>query len=114
ERALEIAHLPVRPSPQFTSEQMSWIAIARLVGPGDDVIVPALVPERDGDQHVGERRRRVAVESMSFQLKSTIQVAERFHQATIVEVRFSVIRVDGQGTLETSLGGDPIPVTEEH
>src|SRR5262245_24005979 len=44
-RALEIAHLPVRAAEQFTSERMLWIAIERLVGPHDHVVVPALIPE---------------------------------------------------------------------
>ena len=66
-RAREIAHHPVRACEQFTSEEMLWIAIERLVGPHDHVIVPTLIPERDGNQHVGERRRRVAFESLQFQ-----------------------------------------------
>src|SRR5205814_4644323 len=114
ETALEIAYLPVRACQQFTSEPISWIAIERLVGPYDHVIVPTLIPEREGDPLVGERRRRVALEPLQLQLKSTIQVAERFYQVAVVEVRFSVIRVDGQGALEASFGGDPLPVAEEH
>jgi hypothetical protein len=31
-----------------------------------------------------------------------------------VKVRYRVIRVDGQGALEASLGGDPIPPCHEH
>ena len=71
--ALEIAQLPVRASQQFTSHPMFWIAIERFVGPHDHVVVPTLIPERDGDQHVSERRRRVALETLQFQLKSTLQ-----------------------------------------
>ena len=93
---------------------MSWIPIERLVDPYDHVVVPTLIPERDANQHVGERRCRIAFESLQFQLKSATQVAECFHQAAVMEVRFSVIRVDGQGTLEASLCGDPIPVCKEH
>jgi hypothetical protein len=56
---------------------MPRIAIERLADPHDHVVVPSLIPERDGDQHVGERRRRIAFQSLQLQLKSTIQVAER-------------------------------------
>ena len=93
---------------------MVWIAIERLVGPHDHVVVPALIPERAGDLDVGERRRRVACQTLQFQLKPALQVAERFHQGAVVEVRFRVIRVDGQGALEAALGGDPIPLCHEH
>ncbi len=71
---------------------MVWIAIERLVGPHDHVVVPALIPERAGDLDVGERRRRVAFQTLQFQLKPALQVAERFHQVAVVEVRFGETR----------------------
>ena len=47
--ALEIAQLPVRAHEQFTSDMMFWIAIERLVGKDDHVVVPTLIPARDCD-----------------------------------------------------------------
>ena len=68
ELAFEIAFLPVRADQQFTSEQMLRIAIERLVDPHDHVVVPTLIPERDRDRHVSERRRRVAFQTLQFQV----------------------------------------------
>src|SRR6266540_514745 len=62
--AREIAHLPVGNCQHCTSERMLWIAIERFVGPHDHVIVPTLIPEREGDLHVSERRRRVAFQTL--------------------------------------------------
>ena len=56
------------PSEQFTGEQMLWIAIERLVGPHDHVVVAAQIPERAGDLDVGGRRRRVAFQTLQFQV----------------------------------------------
>src|SRR4029450_11318003 len=78
------------------------------------VVVATLIPERDGNEHVCERRSRVAFETLELQFKSARQFTERFHQAAVMEVRFGVIRVDGEGALEASLGGNPIPLCKEH
>jgi hypothetical protein len=48
-KALEIAHLPVGGCDRFMSGRMVWIAIERLVGPHDHVVVPTLNPARDCD-----------------------------------------------------------------
>jgi hypothetical protein len=45
-RALEIAHLPSTRLPSIHERTMLWIAIERLVGPHDHVVVPTLKPER--------------------------------------------------------------------
>ena len=111
----EIALLPVGAHEQFTSEQMSWIAIERLVDPHDHVVVPTLIPER-GRRSARERAptsSRIRDPAVSARIRAS-RSTERLHQAAVVEVRFRVIRVDGQGALEASLGGDPIPLAEEH
>ena len=109
-----IALLPIRTNEQFTGEQMLRIAIERLAEPDDHVVISTLIPERDRNEHVRERRSRVALETLQLQLESARQVTERFHQAAIMEVHFCVIRVDGEGALEAALRRGPIPFTEEH
>ena len=106
----EIAFLPVGADEQFTSEQMARIAVERLVHPHDHVVVPALIPERDRDEHVCERRSRVAFETLQLQLESARQLTEGLHQAAVMEVRFRVIRVDGEGALEAALRGESNPI----
>ena len=81
--AVEIAQLPVRSRQMFPRQQVAGIDRQRLLRPIDGLLVAALVPVRERDLQVNERRMRIACQRSLLPFEAGIQTPERLHQAAV-------------------------------
>ena len=113
QKRVEVAGHQVRAGQELAREQVLRIDIERLVRPHDRLVVAALVPVGNGDLDAHERRERIALEGLLFQLEALLQLAQRLHQAAVVQPGLGVIRTDLERPPQAALRADPIPFAEE-
>ncbi len=112
-KRIEVAGHQLRAGQELARKEVPRIDLERLVRPHDCLGVVALVPVGGGVLDAHERRERIALEGLLFQLEALLQVSQRLHQAAVVQPCLGVIRADLEPPPQAALRADPIPFAEE-